>query len=602
MAFVDDSVFDPFRDAINTELPRRSALLTVALAAYDGDPNDGGAPDILQLAPIGTEYLRETPDRVFYRKANSGPTDWQIVGAGASAGSGWVYCADLNAQSGDPGVDKVYQDTGATVLQTVKSPSPDIRVAIRSSFPLVTVNGTPGELTRDVDQSHYSGTVDITLGASGPVEIICLTPDGNDGAVDTVGVVLDLPPTLQTLSFTGSYPGSQTELKAGDTFQITGTTDFDADAVEVQNYEAGTTQLIGIPTGTSFTVSMTIADRGDVAVARPARVRARSATTGAFGPTRDTNELGGTTDGVDLVTLNDLYPTLTFGTITYPPTQGALKASETATVAITRANLTSIVYSSPNGDVSVTNPTLDEATKTVQRIAGSYNVSTTNFRGVATRAANAAVTTTNGVVRIANVAAQITVTEPATRLRSGGNNGTAAQNHTITINSNQLLNALPSLSADVGGGTFTGAWAGAVPGTSYTRTLQVHDDDVKGTYTWQSLTATNLSGIVTSVITGDATYVLGGAVARTITFAAFSQTANIGVAIVDYSKVQAGVFTATNQPALRNAVQGDTSNISNTYTVTALGVNPTTVFWNDQAAAASNSSGTAQLTAFEEVV
>jgi hypothetical protein len=329
-------------------------------------------------------------------------------------------------------------------------------------------------------------------------------------------------------------------------------------------------------------------------------VAARNAA-GAYGPTRDTNALGGTTDGVDLVNLNNLHPTVTFGTITYPALQGALKNSESATVAVTTANLDSIVYDSPNGDLSVTNPNTDETPKTVTRIAGNYNVSTNNLRGIATRNANAAQTTGQTVVYVAHVAASVGVTEPAARLRSGGNDGTAAQNHTITITSDQRLYSAPTLDNGVGGGTWQGA--GFVGGPSvWTRALQVHDNDTKGTYSWSNLVATNLAGIVTTSITGDTSYVLGGFVSRNLTFAAFSQTTTMNVAVVTYTKLQAGIFTATNQPALRNATQGDHSNILNTYTVDSIGTNPTTLWWNDVAAAASNSSGTAQITLVQEIV
>jgi len=132
--------------------------------------------------------------------------------------------------------------------------------------------------------------------------------------------------------------------------------------------------------------------------------------------------------------------------------------------------------------------------------------------------------------------------------------------------------------------------------------LQVHDDDTKGTYTWQNPFAENLAGISTSTITGDDQYVLGGFVARSLTFSAFSQTTTMGVEVITYTKLQADIFTATNNPALRNASQGDTSDIVDTYTVTALGANPTTVFWNDVSAAGSNSGGTAQITDVEETV
>jgi hypothetical protein len=69
-----------FEDFVNLELPRRRPLLTVAITGYDGDPNDGGAPDILKNAPVGSWYLQETPVTI-YEKLTAGTATWTIPGA-----------------------------------------------------------------------------------------------------------------------------------------------------------------------------------------------------------------------------------------------------------------------------------------------------------------------------------------------------------------------------------------------------------------------------------------------------------------------------------------------------------------------------------------
>lgn len=514
--------------------------------------------------------------------------------------SGWVRIADIGVQTTGAISAKVFQDPGGdSILQSCTSSTTDISVAVESSFPKVTVNGTPQTLTRVGD--IYSGDVDITLAVSGTVTAQVITADDNAGPTDSADVTLDLPPEVLTLSFTGGYPGSQTELKAGDTFQITGTTDKTADAIDILDFGAFSASLEAFAAGTSFTVTGTIANRGTTVQALAGRVRARNPA-GAFGGTRDTNELGGTTDGVDLVNLNNLYPSVSFGAITYPLTQQALKASETADVVNSVTDADVVLYDSPNGDLSIASPTVIATPKTVTRIAGIYNVSTPNLRVTGTRNANDAVSVATTTVNIASVALSLTVSTPAARLRSGGNDGTTIQNHTITVTGDQQLLAAPSLTEGTGSaGTFIGSWAGG--GTTWTRTLQVHDNDDKGTKTWQSPSATNLAGIVTTTIAVGPTYELGGFVARTLTFGAFLQTTALNVAVTTYTKVSAGIFTATNQPALRNPVQGDTSDIANTYTIQSpLGVNPQTLFWNDQAAAGSNSGGTAQITNVQEAV
>lgn len=524
------------------------------------------------------------------------------VGGGGTGGSGWVYIADADVQVSGTISNKVYQDAGNTVLQSFTTSTVDITLSIRSSYPKITVDGNPFELTRDVGGGYYEGDTDITIAASGDISVVIKTADDENGASDTVAITLAAPPELLTLSFTGGYPGSQTELKEDDNYGITGTTDKVIDAIEVYDYEAGQYELITGLSGTSFSEAITVADRGDSAVLRPARVRARDAVTGAWGPTRDTDFGGGSTEGVHVVNCNNLHPSVSIGSVTYPGAQGALKGSESASVANTCSDFDTILYSDPTStQLNIANTTTYEASKSVTRIGGDYNVSTTNFRITANRAANDATTIANDTVNIANVAAQITVAEPAARLRSGGNDGTSIQNHTITLTSNQQLLSTPSLSEDTGGGTFVGSWSGGP--TVYTRTLQVHDDDVKATYNWQSLSATNLAGIVTTTITGDDSYVLGGFVARTLTFAAFSQSVSLNSQVITYTKLQAGIFTSTNQPAVRHTPQGDQGDAANEYTILSpLGTNPQTLWWNDVAAAGANSGGTAQITNVEEIV
>jgi hypothetical protein len=403
---------------------------------------------------------------------------------------------------------------------------------------------------------------------------------------------VDSPPELLTLAFTGGYPGSQTELKAGDTFQLTGTTDKPATGVRILNYGAFVLDEISFASDTSFTVTGTIANKGTTLQALPARAQVKDAS-GAYGGTLDTNSGGGTTDGVNLVNLNNLYPTVVIGTITYPATQSALKGSEQATVAMTTANLDTIAYTSPTGELSIANPGTDEATKTVTRIGGTYNDSTNNFRASANRVANNATTTRNTVVDIAAVAATVTVSEPGSRLRLDGS-------YTITISSNQTLDTAPAMDEDIpDAGTFAGSWSGGP--SNWTRTLNVATSDEPGTYTWQNLSVTNRAGIVTSTITGNDTYELGGFTAQSITFSPFSQTATLDIKVTDYSKLQAGIFTATNQQSTRNPTLGNQDDLLNTFTILALNTRPTTFFWNDQAAANSNSSGTAQLLDIEEV-
>jgi hypothetical protein len=516
------------------------------------------------------------------------------AGGGGAGGSGWVKIVDV-AVPGGVALDKVFQDApNNTILQSAKVSAVDIEVSIKASYPVVDVNGNLVTLAPSADEGHYEDTVPVTISGTGPFAVTVQTANNVAGAVDACDFTLELPPALTALSFSGTYPGAQTELKEDDNFTIVGTADKDIDRVRVLDYGACKLEEFAVAVGTGFSVAATIDDEGNVATLRPARVQVRDALTGAWSDTRDTNQLGGTTDGVDVVNCNNLHPSVTIGAITYPASQQALKNSESASVAVTAANYDTIAPSSPPAELNISGA---PPSYTAQRVSGSYNVSTNNFRLTATRNANGAQTIAETVVKIANVAPTISVVSPAARLRSGGNNGTAAQNHTITVQSNQQL---LSVAMDAGAsGTFLGSWAGGP--INWTRSLQVHDNDEKGTFSFQNLVATNLAGIVQNTINSGASYVLGGFVARTLTFGAFATQTPMDVKVVDFSKLSAGIFTATNQTALKQAI-GTPPSVTNGYTIDAIGVKPTQVIWLDTSAAGSNSGGTAQITNVQEAV
>jgi hypothetical protein len=266
----------------------------------------------------------------------------------------------------------------------------------------------------------------------------------------------------------------------------------------------------------------------------------------------------------------------------------------------------SILYSDPTGvQIDIANPAVYEANKVATcRNPGSFNNSATNFRYLLTRNANAAQTTVNAVVVVADVAPTITIAKPAARLRSGGNNGTAVQSHTITIQSNQPLLNAPTLGADSGGnrGTFAGGWAGGP--SNWTRSLQVSEvvPDEKGTFAFEGLIATGLAGIVQNVPAGGSqAYVLGGFVSRDLTFPAFDPDTSLDVQVVDFAKLTAGVFTATNQPSIKQAI-GTPPSVTDGYTIDALNPATTKLIWLDTPQVNANASGTAQILAVQETV
>ena len=490
-------------------------------------------------------------------------------GSGVSiAASGWVAIEDIDVPSGTVS-SRLWQDgPNNTILQSATVSGTGIDVTVRSSYPLVTVNGTPATLTPAADGGHYEGTVSITIAGSGTISVNCLTANNTVGAEDDMAVTLSAPPVLLTLSFTGGYPGAQTELKEDDQFSITLTADKNFDQVEVIDFEAGKTKIIPVAPTSSATVAIDIANRGNTVAARFARVRVRDAITGANSATRDTDELGGTVDGTDLVNVNNFAYAVTLGTPTYPASQQALKAAESSTVTSTNdyagAPGDTALWDSPGAELSIPSPTIIGASKVVSRLGGTYNVSVDNLRITLFRAANANTTVVQRVVQIADVAPTIDITLPAARLRSGGNHGTVAQDHSVQINSSQLLAGVPSLVADAGGnrGTFQGGgFTGA--GATWNRDLRVDEvvPDEKGTFAFASLVATGLAGLVQNTINSGASYTLGGFVPRTLNFAPFTANSTEAVVVADETKLASGSFSNGNPGVRQPFGTADTADV-----------------------------------------
>ena len=512
---------------------------------------------------------------------------------------GWLRIIDAVVDGGSVG-NKVYLDApNNTILSSALVSDGNFQLLVESSYPQIVVDGVTHILLKIVDT--YRGFVPVSI--TGPMEVVVssLDSDGNEAASDSVTIDLDSPPNITSLSFTGGYPGespgtfnpnAQTELKAGDTFQITGTTDAPTDMIRVEDFGASDTIQDFAASGTSFTATIIIGDRGNTTQALAASVQARSPSTGAYGPARLTNEDGGTSDRVDTILLNNVRPTVTITGITYPAGQSALKASEEAMVTYTIQNFSSLNFTSPNGDVEIDFPTDLATPKIVRRIAGDYNVTVDNLQLEGVRIANGTSAVVTAVVNIANVAPLITVNTP-NRIQAGGS-------ETITLTSDQELLSAPLLENDLSAsrGTFAGVWEGGP--TIYTRVLSATGTDESGSFTYSNLIAIGLAGRITNIVTGDDTYEIGGFVAQSVTFDPFTNQATIPFAVTDFTKLQAGFLTGTNQQSVLQPI-GTGPSVANGWTIDALGVNPTTIIWLDTPAVGANSGGTAQLLDIEEV-
>lgn len=521
----------------------------------------------------------------FHNQQRRNPVNGLVQGGG----SGYVRIGDISGQAGAVVGNKVFQDSpNDSLIQSCTAESLDVIIFVESSYPQVFCLGQEFTLTKS--GSGYVGEINVTLPAPGDVVVYTTNGDNHAGAYDTVSIALGEAPEITSLSFAGSYPAGQTELKAGDAFQITGETD--SDIVEVQIVDFGAFDgAVLLATGTTFTVFGVVANRGTTAQALPARVRVKNST-GIWSAPLDTNTMGGTTNGVDTVLLNNLYPSVSVSSIEYPAGQEALKDSENALINVSVSNTDGISYTSPNAQLSIASPATNEAQKTVTRIAGDYNVSTENLRITANRAANGAVRVVESIVQIAHAIPVISISLPAARLRSGGNVGTTAQIHTITLNSTQQLVDVPLLDAEIG---LLGAFMGS--GSTFTAPLTIHDDDTKGIGNFLNLMALSLSGQVVSVAT-NATYEVGGFVKRNIAVAAWpNREALIGTDVVDTLKLRCTNLSKGVEGSLNFTYQATTDNAVDRFTVVG-----NDVWYNcDLSNSVSNTTGT-MLIEIEEII
>lgn len=500
-----------------------------------------------------------------------------IVGSGADAtfagdtvtidvgGGGFVAITDITPTSPGDNVGSKVKTDDNNVLQSCTSSTTAITVSVLavtgSTFkPVVDINGTAATLTRNTLTDVWQGTAAITLTGASPYTV---TATHSDGATDTATVTIEAAPVVSSVLFSNAYSqgAGQTEHAAGQTLDLTITSPTLFDAVEViyTNGLTATTAvgITEIADTLTHTLEVTVADQGSYGTGAPlilpAKVRIRNLN-GTWSNVFSSSDFGGT-NGTHILALNNTRPVVTAGVITYPASQFALKGTEQATVAATYTNVDSVLWTSAS-QLTVNDPTV-MGNVVVNRLAGGYNIDTTNLTATAQRVANATTSTTNVVVWIADTNPVITKTLPAARLRSGVD----AQNHVITLGSDQRLISIAMNAGTITGdaaGTFSGAWATANNGLTNTRTLVVADSDPKGTATFTGLSAINLAGKEVTTVTTDLDYVLGGFVTRTVSFPLWDgsaiRIADIGTDVLDTAKLSVFNISKNSTTTYRGTV------------------------------------------------
>lgn len=450
-----------------------------------------------------------------------------------------------------------------------------IAITGHSNFiPNITANGIAVMLEASQDKPIFTGSIDLDI--SGLDKIVV---EHEDGAKHSCVIEFEQPPIITSALFSQTYNNEQTELKAGDTHILNISTDSNIVSIEVDNFGAC---VHGVYTASS-SISVTIADRGIVPTAYTAKVRVQ----------KDTGSWSEWVETTNTVILCNLYPSISLINITYPDNQRAIKNAETAVVQHSVINFDDIVYQALLGELSITNQTVFESNKQVTRVGGTYNVTSPNFKLIASRKANGASKSASFVVSIANTVPSIAITAPATRLRSGGNNGTVAQVYSISLVSNQQLLEAPLLNVPEGtwlDTSFNGS------GNTWNRRLQIHDNNIKGVYTFNSLQAKNLAGIVISETSS--TYTIGGFVFRVLTVPAYpNREVSIGTAVSNTSKLRCTNLSKGASGSLNYVYQNSLAEALNKYSI-----KDDSIWYNcDGLNASSNTTGLMQIE-LEEVV
>lgn len=538
------------------------------------------------------------------RHGYEGTEEEFYAGLGKGKGGGAVFVIDVTPQAPTENVGaKEYEVDDVSLLKCLSTTTAvNVKVLAITGHtkyrPSITVNGKTVIIAAKPDAPLFEGTVQITLDADGVIKA-----EHEDGAEWTTVVTLDAAPVITSATFKSAYPAGQSEAKAGDTFNVGFVVDSPVVAYEIENFGAlqASSGTFASTSSATIAATQTVADRGNTTAAHGFRIRVRKAT-GAWSAWFASTSTGAV-DLVNTIKLNNTYPVITFGVINYPAGQSALKATEAATVNHTVTNFDTVAYTST--ELTVASPGVYAPAKGVTRLSGVYNVSVDNFTVTAKRNANGAQTVKGAIVAIADGTPTIVVTTPAARLRSGGNSGTAPQQHVITITSSQALSAAPTMNAPEGTWSDVAFTPNAAK-TVWTRRLQVHDDNIKGSYNWNSFVATSLSGRTINAINTGTSYVLGGFVFRTLSVAAFpNREATIGTAVSDTSKLRCSNLSKGNTGSLNFLYQAALTGAVDRYSITGpTGVanNKGTLWYNaDAGNATSNTGGTMQIE-LEEVV
>lgn len=518
--------------------------------------------------------------------------------------SGAVFIRDVEpVNSADNVGNKVYANDGKTLLSCNSTTSNviltiDAITGTTSYKPVVKYDDIHEViLTQNPNNDLiWTGRIRVDDFVANDQGVASVSLKHNDGATGTVLITTDVPPVITSANFTGTYPGAQTELKAGDLVNIAFSSDVPVVGYEIRNQGAleGST---GVLTGSNTTYTATglkIADRGNAAQLLPFEIRVKKAS-GAWSAWYS-SDTEGTEEFVNVVNLNNAKPTASFGAVVYPAGQNALQFGQTAEVAYTVTNNDTINVIALNANVEVVE--FDQGVAKIKHVSGDYNANTQNAELVVTRTANGTSASAQVVIKYATVEPEISMTVPAARLRSGGNHGTQVQRYVVTLNSTQVLVEAPEVEAPAGTWD-SAAWATTNGGLTWTRRLNVHDNDQKGTFQFTLVSAKSPSGLVSYDIVNGKDYVLGGFVKRQFSVSPFpNRQSDLGTMVSDVAKLQCSNLSKGQAGSLNFQYKDNQDDEVGFYTI----IDGGNIWYNcDYPNASSNFSG-AMVIELEELV
>lgn len=223
--------------------------------------------------------------------------------------------------------------------------------------------------------------------------------------------------------------------------------------------------------------------------------------------------IGNNVCSINTINLDQNYPNINISSTSYPANQQALKNSESAFVNHTISDYDSVEYQSDNGELSISNSSTFEASKSVQRISGSYNLYNNNFKVSAFKNSNGAISHSSSVVNIADAPMTLNISNLSSNLPSSpfglDDNFNLISDQTFSSVPSLLINPSqipPSQLSITSSGTNT---------NSNNFKIKVKDSDAKGVFSWL-VSGQNLAGIITSSINSNPTYNVKGFSSRTI--------------------------------------------------------------------------------------